>query len=106
MKILVTGANGYIGQGVVKTILDSGNEVIATDFSTQYVDERAKRIDCNVFDIDNPYEYFENPDRVKKLMVSTNTCGKKLAASGFKFHYSFEESFRDWFKDCNEEGLR
>ena len=62
MKILVTGANGYIGQGVVKAILDSGNEVIATDFSTQYVDERAKRIDCNVFDIDNPYEYFENPD--------------------------------------------
>lgn len=42
MKILVTGANGYIGQGVVKAILDSGNEVIATDFSTQYVDERAK----------------------------------------------------------------
>lgn len=32
MKILVTGANGYIGQGVVKAILDSGNEVIATDF--------------------------------------------------------------------------
>lgn len=62
MKILVTGANGYIGQGVVKAILDSGNEVIATDFSTQYVDERAKRIDCNVFDIENPYEYFENPD--------------------------------------------
>lgn len=47
-----------------------------------------------------------HPDRVKKLMVSTNTCGKKLAASGFKFHYSFEESFRDWFKDCDEEGLR
>jgi len=39
-------------------------------------------------------------------MISTNTCGKKLATSGFKFHYSFEESFRDWFKDCNEEGLR
>lgn len=47
-----------------------------------------------------------HPERVKKLMVSTNTCGKKLAASGFEFHYSFEESFRDWFKDCNEEGLR
>ena len=47
-----------------------------------------------------------DPDRVKKLMVSTNTCGKKPAASGFKFHYSFEESFRDWFRDCNEEGLR
>ena len=62
MKILVTGANGYIGQGVVKAILDSGNEVIATDFSTQYVDERAKRIDCNVFvlnlkELENALQY-------------------------------------------------
>ena len=33
MKILVTGANGYLGQGIVKHILGCGNEVIATDFS-------------------------------------------------------------------------
>ncbi len=32
MKILVTSANGYLGQGIVKAILDSGNEVIAIDF--------------------------------------------------------------------------
>lgn len=46
-----------------------------------------------------------HPDRVKKLMVSTNICGKKLAASDYKFHYTLEESFRDWFNDCNKEGL-
>lgn len=46
-----------------------------------------------------------HPDRVKKLMVSTNICGKKLAGSGYKFHYSLEESFKDWFKDCNKESL-
>lgn len=46
-----------------------------------------------------------HPARVKKLMVSTNICGKKLATSGYKFHYSIEETFRDWFKDCNETGL-
>lgn len=32
MKILVTGANGYLGQGIVKAILDTGNDVIAVDF--------------------------------------------------------------------------
>ena len=32
MKILVTGANGYLGQGIVKSVIDSGNDVIATDF--------------------------------------------------------------------------
>ena len=29
MKILVTGANGYLGSGIVEAILDSGNEVVA-----------------------------------------------------------------------------
>lgn len=46
-----------------------------------------------------------HPARVKKLMVSTNICGKKLAASGYKFHYSFEDTFKDWFEDCNKQGL-
>ncbi len=46
-----------------------------------------------------------HPARVKKLMVSTNICGKKLAECGYKFHYSFEDTYRDWFKDCNEMGL-
>lgn len=39
------------------------------------------------------------PARVKKLMISTNICGKKLSASGYKFHYSFEEAIADWYKD-------
>lgn len=62
MKILVTGANGYLGQGIVKTIINNGHEVIATDFSTKYVDERAKKIDCDLFSIDDPYSYFDKPD--------------------------------------------
>ena len=47
MKYLITGANGYIGQGVVKTMLDLGAEVVATDFHTDDVDPRAKRIDAD-----------------------------------------------------------
>lgn len=46
-----------------------------------------------------------HPARVKKLMISTNICGKKLAACGYKFHYTFEETFVDWFEDCNGQGL-
>ena len=37
-------------------------------------------------------------------MVSTNINGNKLKDSGYKFHYTLEETYRDWFKDCNEEG--
>lgn len=62
MKILVTGANGYLGQGIVKAILDSKNEVIAADLSTEHVDDRAEKIECDIFSIDNPYEYFGEPD--------------------------------------------
>jgi len=44
MKILVTGANGYLGTGVVKQLCDDGVEVIATDFKTDLIDDRATKI--------------------------------------------------------------
>lgn len=62
MKILVTGANGYLGQGIVKHILDCGNEVVAADFAVDYIDERADRRTCDLFSIEDPYNYFGQPD--------------------------------------------
>ena len=46
------------------------------------------------------------PARVRKLMVSTNICGKKLADSGYHFHYTFEEAIADWFKDNDNQYLK
>ena len=62
MKILVTGANGYLGQGIVKHILDCGNEVVATDFNVDHIDGRADKRACDLFSIENPYDYFGYPD--------------------------------------------
>lgn len=62
MRILVTGANGYLGQGVVKCLLDLGHEVVATDVDVNRVDERAIRKACNIFDVEDPYLYFEKPE--------------------------------------------
>lgn len=67
MKILVTGANGYIGMGVVKVLLDNGHEVIATDISDNNIDKRATIMLCNNFKIDKPFEYFKKPDAVLHL---------------------------------------
>lgn len=67
MKILVTGANGYLGQGIVKTLLQDGHHVIATDFDTKYVDKCAERKDGNLFAIENPYAYFGEPDALLHL---------------------------------------
>lgn len=62
MRILVTGANGYLGRGIVTKLLDDGIEVIATDIKTESIDERAIKRKCNLFEIENPMDYFENPD--------------------------------------------
>lgn len=62
MRISVTGANGYLGQGIVKSILNNGHEVIAADFAIQNIDDRAQKMACNLFEVENPFEYFGQPD--------------------------------------------
>lgn len=63
MKVLVTGANGYIGSKVIKRLLDDGIEVVATDFDSNNIDKRAKFIGANIFEEKaNWFEYFEKPD--------------------------------------------
>lgn len=46
-----------------------------------------------------------HPARVKKLEVSTNISGKKLAGSGYEFKYNLDEALSDWFGDCDKQGL-
>lgn len=67
MKVLVTGANGYIGTGVVKSLLSLDQKVIATDFNIDGIDIKATSISSNIFEIENPYEYFGKPDVVLHL---------------------------------------
>ena len=62
MKILVTGANGYLGQGIVKQLLDDGVEVVATDICSAHIDKRATIKECDLFSINQPFAFFEKPD--------------------------------------------
>lgn len=49
MKILVTGANGYIGTHVVRYLLEhTKHSVTAVDFDNSYIDERAAFIRRNI----------------------------------------------------------
>lgn len=67
MKILVTGANGYLGQGIVKQLLDDGVEVIAADFSCENVDKRAVIKEGSMFIAEDPFNYYERPDVILHL---------------------------------------
>lgn len=96
MKILVTGANGYLGQGIVKSILNYGNSVIAVDFCTNNVDNRAEKVECNLFQIENPYEYFGKPDILLHLAWRDGFVHFSDAhINDLPKHYAFIKSFAE-----------
>ena len=61
-KILVTGANGYLGKGIVKQLLDDGCHVIATDMTDKYIDRRADIRCVDLFNLQDPFDFFDKPD--------------------------------------------
>lgn len=46
------------------------------------------------------------PARVRKLMISTNICGRKMAQSGYTMHYTLDEALDDWLKDSGGDGMK
>jgi nucleoside-diphosphate-sugar epimerase len=61
--VLVTGAQGYIGRHVVTSLLDFGVRVIACDLHTDRVDDRAEKININIFSgSKNIFEELGRPD--------------------------------------------
>lgn len=65
MKILITGANGYIGSHVVTSLLDNGHNVIACDVVTNNIDARAQIIRYDIFhaqEADDMFAALGQPD--------------------------------------------
>lgn len=100
MKIVVTGANGYLGRGIIKQLLDDHVQVTAVDFNCDQVDERAERITADLFQIQNPFEYFGKPDCLLHLAWRDGfQHNAKSHMEDLPKHYQF-------IKDLVEGGLK
>lgn len=45
------------------------------------------------------------PERIIKLVNSTNISSRKLISSGFRFDYPLSEAIKDWARDCGSDCL-
>ena len=62
-RVLVTGAGGYIGRHVVQALCDRGAEVLAVDFHTEGIDERATLLNTAIFSGDEEiFQQLGRPD--------------------------------------------
>lgn len=91
MRVLVTGANGYIGSKVVKQLCDFGARVVATDFDNNNIDSRALFIKANIFESkDNWFEFFGRPDVCLHLAWRDGFVHNSEKHIGdLPFHYAF-----------------
>lgn len=96
MKILVTGANGYLGQGIVRHLLDHGVDVIATGRKLDRVDERAEKKPCDLFSVIDPFTYFGMPDVLLHLAWRDGFVHYSDAhIDDLPKHYAFIRSFAE-----------
>ena len=96
MKVLITGANGYLGQGIAKHILDCGHEVVAVDFKVNHIDFRADKRECDLFRVENPYESFGCPDILLHLAWRDGFVHYSDAHIDYlPKHYSFIKCFAE-----------
>lgn len=69
MRILVTGANGYLGRGIVNDLLSGGNEIVAVDLKMNGFKKQNNLVtkECSIFELNDPFSFFNKPDIVVHL---------------------------------------
>ncbi len=61
MRVLVTGANGYLGRKVVNILKRKEIELITTDLNDNIYNDR-NFISSDIFKIENPFDFFGRPN--------------------------------------------
>lgn len=97
MRIIVTGANGYIGMHVVKELIDKKHEVIALDLNFDNISNlKCKKIKCNLFKTEKLIDIVGIPDVLIHLAwrdgFNLNSYNHILDVSS---HFRFIKNFID-----------
>ncbi|TRX72007.1 NAD(P)-dependent oxidoreductase [Carboxylicivirga sp. M1479] len=90
----------------IKQIVQSISNVIECKDPTLMINGEILKISALIIGAMGGKKKGIHPDRVKKLMISTNISGLKLfdQIKG-NYKYGFEEGLLDWFQDCEFKGL-
>lgn len=91
MKIVVTGANGYIGSHLVTELLNNNHEVFAVDIKYNNIDKRAIIDNIDIFNTsENLYEKWNAPDVIihfacKDVAIHNSSWHIESISRNFKF---------------------
>jgi len=101
LKVLVTGGGGYIGRHVIKNLLDLGNRVIALDFLTDDIDDRAEKHKIDIFN-----EHAGLFERLGKPDVMIHLAWKDGFRHNSKAHMEFLSSHYNFIISMVSQGLK
>ena len=96
MRVLVTGAAGFIGSTLVDQLLDAGNEVVGVDCFTTYYDTSAK---LRNLEMARQYNNFQ----LKTIDLSVDDLTGLLEGVSEVYHQAGQPGVRDsWGENFNE----
>lgn len=95
-RIVITGANGFIGRHVVHELVKRNIDFLAVDTKTDTLPSTIHKLDCDIFKESNLYEKFGQPEMILHLAWRDGFIHKSKNHMGdLSCHFQFLTSMID-----------